>query len=140
MGRYLNFNGYEICSKGRSALIIDTSCYLDNTHGRQKQKHLIGTNISIALDSPVYTVHSNQQYKILAILTKVTSDSNLLNNLLDYLYDKNFEWHEYNGDKQGYEQRWKDSIKEDVIDICEFFKKTILQLHGRFIGMHEIII
>jgi hypothetical protein len=94
MGRYLNVNGDEVCSKYCSKIIAGTLEFVDKFYFKKHTKHLVCMNMSKKLDSMVYTIVSIHSQKFIDTLDEIVNNDKFKIELLKYIDETYFNGRE----------------------------------------------
>ena len=109
MGRYLNVNGDEVCSKYCSKIIAGTLEFVDKFYFNKHYKHLVCMNMSKKLDSMVYTIVPIHHQKFADIFNEIFDSDKLSCELLIYIDETYFN---------GRESKWLLGYKDSDIRMC----------------------
>ncbi len=108
MGRYLNVNGDEVCSKYYSKIIAGTLEFVDKFYFRKHTKHLVCINMSQKLNSMVYTIVPIHHQKFADTLNEILDSDKFTRELFKYV------------DETYFNDRELKKLLEDKVDIVKF--------------------
>ena len=108
MGRYLNVNGDEVCSKKYGKIIVGTLEFIDKFYFNKHCKDLVCINMSQKLDSIVYTIVPIHHQKFADTLNEILDSDKFRRELFKYV------------DKTYFNDRELKKLLEDEVDIVKF--------------------
>ena len=108
MGRYLNVNGDEVCSKKYGKIIVGTLEFIDKFYFRKHTKHLVCINMSQKLNSMVYTIVPIHHQKFADTLNEILDSDKFTRELFKYV------------DETYFNDRELKKLLEDKVDIVKF--------------------
>lgn len=108
MGRYLNVNGDEVCSKKYGKIIVGALEFIDKFYFNKHCKHLVCINMSQKLDSIVYTIVPIHHQKFADTLNEILDSDKFRRELFKYV------------DKTYFNDRELKKLLEDEVDIVKF--------------------
>ena len=109
MGRYLNVNGDEVCSKKYGKIIVGTLEFVDKFYFNKHYKHLVCMNMSQKLDSIVYTIVPIHHQKFADTLNEILDSDKFTRELFKYVDETYFNDREFT---------WLLGYKDSDIRIC----------------------
>ena len=108
MGRYLNVNGDEVCSKKYGKIIVGTLEFIDKFYFNKYRKHLVCMNMSQKLNSMVYTIVPIHHQKFADTLNEILDSDKFTRELFKYV------------DETYFNDRELKKLLEDKVDIVKF--------------------
>ena len=109
MGRYLNVNGDEVCSKKYGKIIVGTLEFIDKFYFKKHYKHLVCMNMSQKLDSTVYTIVPIHHQKFADTFNEIFDSDKFSCELFKYIDKTYFDGREF---------KWLLDYKDADIRIC----------------------
>ena len=94
MGRYLNVNGDEVCSKKYGKIIVGTLEFVDKFYFNKHRKHLVCMNMSQKLNSMVYTIVPIHHQKFADTFNEIFDSDKFSCELLKYINETYFDGRE----------------------------------------------